>query len=64
MEKVLPYVRNKKEELDPILTLASDRADLFGTVALSILIPSTKNWYSSFLKKVFGFEKSGFKVKY
>ena len=35
-----------------VLTLASDRAVLYGNVAFSILVLSTKKWYSSFLKRV------------
>ena len=45
------------------LTLAFDRADLNGNDVLSILLASTKKRYSSFLKKVFVFQKICFKVK-
>ena len=38
-----------------VLTLASDMAVLYGNDAFSILVRSTKKWYSSFLKKVFVF---------
>ena len=40
-----------------VLTLASDRAVLYGNVAFSVLVLSTEKRYSSFLKKVFVFEK-------
>ena len=46
-----------------VLTMASDKAILFENVALSILIYLTKKWYSSFLIKVFFFQKIYFKVK-
>ena len=46
-----------------VLTLASDMAVLHGNDAFSILIPSSKKRYSSFLKKVFVFKKVYFKVK-
>ena len=46
-----------------VLTLASDRTVLYGNVAFSILVLSTKKWYSDFLKKVFVFQKICFKVK-
>ena len=36
---------------------------LYGNDALSILVLSTKKWYSSFLRKVFVFQKISFKVK-
>ena len=36
---------------------------LYGNDAFSILVLSTKNWYSSFLKKVFVFQIFYFKVK-
>ena len=45
-----------------VLTLASDMAVLYGNVFL-ILMHSTKQRYSSFLKKVFVFLKICFKVK-
>ena len=40
-----------------VLTLASDMAILYENVAVSILVLSTKQWYSSFLKKVSVFQK-------
>ena len=46
-----------------VLTLASDMAVLYGNDAFSILVLSTKNRYSSFLKKVFVFQKICFKIK-
>ena len=46
-----------------VLTLASGRTVLYGNVTFSILVLSTKKPYSNFLKKVFVFEKIGFKVK-
>ena len=46
-----------------VLTLASDRTVLNGNDAFSILVVSTKKRYSSFLKKVFVFQKICFKVK-
>ena len=46
-----------------ILTLASDRAVLNGNDVFPILVVSTKKRYSSFLKKVFVFQKICFKVK-
>ena len=45
------------------LTLASVRADLNGNDVLSILVVSTKKRFSSFLKKIFAFQKICFKVK-
>ena len=45
------------------LTLASDMAVLYGYDAFSILVNSTKKWYSSFLKKVFLFWKICSNVK-
>ena len=45
-----------------VLTLASDRAILYGNVAFSILLLSIKKSYSSFQKKVFVFKKICFKV--
>ena len=42
---------------------AFDRAVLNGNDVLSILVVSTKKRYSSFLKKVFVFQKICFKVK-
>ena len=41
-----------------VLTLTSNRAVLNGNVEFSILVLSTKIWYSSFLKKVFRFTES------
>ena len=46
-----------------VLTLASDRAVLNRNDVLSILVVSTKNQYSSFLKNVLVFQKMCFKVK-
>ena len=46
-----------------VLTLASERGVLYGNDVLSILAVSAKKWYSSFLKKVFFFQKICFKVK-
>ena len=46
-----------------VLTLASDKTVLYGNVAFSILVFSAKKEYSSFLKKVFVFQKICFKVK-
>ena len=46
-----------------VLTLASDRIVLYGNFAFSILVFSTKKWYSSFLKNAFVFQKICFKVK-
>ena len=45
-----------------VLTLASDMAVLYRNDAFSILVRSTKKRYSSFLKKVFIFQKICFKV--
>ena len=45
------------------LTLASDMVVLYGDDAFSILALSTKKSYSSFLTKVFVFQKICFKVK-
>ena len=45
------------------LTLASDRGALYGNVAFSILVLSTKDRHSSFLKKVCIFQKIYLKVK-
>ena len=38
-------------------------AVLYGNDAPSILVLSTRKWYSIFLKKIFVFEKIYFKVK-
>ena len=46
-----------------VLTLASDMVVLYGTVAFSIFVLSTKKLYSSFLKKAFVLQKICFKVK-
>ena len=46
-----------------VLTLASDMTVLHGSDAFSILVLSTKKRHSSFLKKVFVFQKICFKVK-
>ena len=45
-----------------VLILASDRAVLNGNDVFSILVASTKKRYSSFLKKVFAFQKICSKV--
>ena len=46
-----------------VLTLASDVIVLYENSAFSILALSTKKRYSSFLKKVFVFQKTCFKIK-
>ena len=46
-----------------VLTLTFDMALLYGNDVFSILVLSTKKRYSSFLKKVFVFQKICFKVK-
>ena len=46
-----------------VLTLTFDMALLYGNDVFSILALSTKKRYSSFLKKVFVFQKMCFKVK-
>ena len=46
------------------LTLASDRAVLYGNVMLSVLVLSTKQRYSSLLKRVCVFLKFISKFKY
>ena len=38
-----------------VLTLAFDRAVLYGNIALSFVVLLTKKWYSSSLKKVLDF---------
>ena len=43
--------------------MASDMVVLYGNDAFSLLVLSTKKRYSSFLKKVFVFQKICFKVK-
>ena len=45
-----------------VLTLASDRADLYGNVAFLSLVLSIKKRYSSFLKKGFRFSEINFKI--
>ena len=45
------------------LTLASDRAALYGNNAFSILVISTKKQYSSFQKRVWVFQKICFKIE-
>ena len=45
------------------LNMASDMAVLYGNDAFSISVLSTKKRYSSFLRKVFVFQKICFKVK-
>ena len=42
--------------------MASDRAVLNGNDVFSVLVVSTKKRYSTFLKKVFAFQKICFKV--
>ena len=46
-----------------VLKLTFDRTILYGNVTLSIVILSTTIWSASFLKKVFIFQKTCFKVK-
>ena len=46
-----------------VLTSASDRVALHRKDMFSILVLSTKEQYTSFLKKVFGFQEICFKVK-
>ena len=46
-----------------VVTLAFDRAVLYGNVALLFVVLWTK-WYSSFLRKVFAFQKTYFKWSY
>ena len=46
-----------------LLTLASDRAVLYGNVTFPILVLSAKRLYSSFLEKVCVFQKICFKVE-
>ena len=46
-----------------VLSSASDRVVLYGNIAFSVLVLATRKRYSSFLEKVFVFEKIGFKVK-
>ena len=46
-----------------VLTLASDMTVLYENDAFSVLVLSTKKRYSNFLKKVFVFQKTSFKVK-
>ena len=46
-----------------LFVLTSGRAVLNGNDVFSILVASTKKLYSSFLKKVFVFQKICFKVK-
>ena len=46
-----------------VLTLASDKGVLNGNDVFSILMVSTKKRYSSFLKKVFVFQKICFEVE-
>ena len=46
-----------------VLTLTSDMAVIYGNDAFSVLVLSTKKRCSSFLKKVFFFQKICFKVK-
>ena len=46
-----------------VLTLTSDRAVLYGIVALSISVLSTKKWSSGFVNGICVFQKICFKVK-
>ena len=46
-----------------VLTLAFDVVVLYGNDTFSVLLPSTKKHYPSFLKKIFVFQKVCFKVK-
>ena len=46
-----------------VLTLASHRTVLYGNIAVSVVVLSTKNQYSGLLKKVSVFQKIYFKVK-
>ena len=46
-----------------LLTLASNRAVLYGNVAFSFSVHWTRTRYSNFLKKVFVFQKTCFKVE-
>ena len=46
-----------------VLTMTFDKTVLYGNIAFSILVFSTKEQYSCFLRKVFVFEKIDFKVK-
>ena len=46
-----------------VLTLAFERSVLYGSVAPSIVVLSTKKLSSSFSKKVFVFQKTCFKAK-
>ena len=48
--------------LKNVLKLTSDKADLYGSVAFSILVRSTEKQSSSFSKRVFVFQKTCFKV--
>ena len=50
-------------KMDLVLKSTSDCAFLCGNVAFLILVLSTKERYSNFLKKVFVFQKNCFKVK-
>ena len=46
-----------------LISLATDGTVLYANIAVSILVLSRKKQYSSFLNKVFVFQKIGFKVK-
>ena len=46
-----------------VLKFSFVRADLYGNVTFLIAAHCTKKRYSSLIKKVFGLEKTGFKVK-
>ena len=46
-----------------VLTLVFDKAVLYGNVAFSIIIISSKKRYSSVLKKILVFQKTCFKFK-
>ena len=53
----------RKNKVITALTLISERAVLNGNDVFSILVVSTKKRYSSFLEKIFVFQKICFKVK-
>ena len=46
-----------------VLTMAFDRLVLYGNVVFSVVVLSTRMWYSTFLKKAFVSHKTCFKVK-
>ena len=49
--------------IGPFYTLNFDKKVLYGKVALSIIVRSTKNRYSNFLKKVLNFQKVSLKLR-